>query len=61
MKIITNLDVEPYLALPSGVTINKGDSMPVLNEALLESPEIKQLLSEQPPRIRISVQPDGKS
>lgn len=56
MKIIVNLVKDHYVTLPNGVTINDGGSMPVLNEAILESPGIKRLLQEK--KIRIDEIPD---
>jgi hypothetical protein len=50
MKIIVNLEND-YIALPSGPTINAGGSMPVLNEAILDSPVIKEWVEQG--RIRI--------
>ena len=47
MKIITNLDKDNYITLPSGVTINAGGSMRVLNDAILESAEIKKMLQQK--------------
>ena len=44
MKKLVNLDKANYVTLPGGLTINAGSSMLVLNESLLETPEVKRLL-----------------
>jgi hypothetical protein len=41
MKKIFNDSYEPYFTLPGGVTITLKGSSDVLNEAILESPTVK--------------------
>lgn len=40
MKKIINLKVSPYFTLPRGETITLGGSMVVLNEDVLDYPEV---------------------
>ena len=51
MKRIINDKIKPYLALPNGVTITIGGSSGILNDAILEMPEIKKLAQEKKIRI----------
>jgi hypothetical protein len=56
MKRIYNDKIKPYLTLPDGVTITWRGSTLVLNEEILESPKVKELLKDQ--QIRIEEQPE---
>ena len=42
MKRIFNDSYEPWFTLPNGMTINLKGSSDVLNEAILESPAVKE-------------------
>jgi hypothetical protein len=53
MKKLINLDTKNYVALPNGITINAGGSMLVLNESILDTPEIKRLLEGPNPRLEL--------
>ena len=55
MKRIFNDKVSPYVTLPAGETITVGGSMVVLNEGILESPEVKELINKK--LIRIEEEP----
>lgn len=56
MKILKNLDTKNHIALPDGTTINPGQKMLVLNESILETPEVKRLLSGPNPRLKLEVE-----
>jgi hypothetical protein len=51
MKRIFNDKVSPYVTLPGGETITCGGSMPVLNDSILESPKIKEMIENRTLRI----------
>ncbi len=51
MKRIFNDSYEPYFTLPNGVTITLKGSSDVLNEAILESPTVKEACAKGQIRI----------
>ena len=61
MKRIFNDKVHPYITLPGGETITCGGSTPVLNESILESPEIQKLIKEKQIRIEEEPEPSDSS
>jgi len=57
MKRIHNDKIRPYLTLPNGVTITCGGSTLVMNEEILESPEVMKWLADEEEPIRIVDEP----
>lgn len=51
MKRIFNDSYEPYFTLPNGITITLKGSSDVLNEAILESPVVKDACAKRQIRV----------
>jgi hypothetical protein len=51
LKRIFNENYHPYFTLPNGMTITVGGSSDVLNEAILESPIVKEACAKGQIRI----------